>query len=94
MVAQTQRLEIFYILSVDRTMPLTLTIPDPVAIDFVEGNLWKSVLDLCGAVKGEKLLNGLFLAFNFDEEVPEYDMDSEDEEWLRNFNKKKVRFLP
>ena len=35
-----------------------------------------------------------FLAFNFDEEVPEYDMDSEDEEWLRNFNKKKVRFLP
>ena len=34
------------------------------------------------------------LAFNFDEEVPEYDMDSEDEEWLRNFNKKKVRFLP
>lgn len=90
MVAQTQRLEIVNILSVDCTMASTLTIPDPVAIDCVESNLLKSVLDLCG----EKLLNGLFLAFNFDEEVPEYDMDSEDEEWLRNFNKKKVRFLP
>lgn len=33
-------------------------------------------------------------AFNFDEEVPEYDMDSEDEEWLRNFNKKKELLTP
>lgn len=32
----------------------------------------------------------LFQAFNFEEELPEYDMDSEDEEWLKNFNKKKV----
>jgi len=55
MVAQTQRLEILYILSVDRTMPLTLTIPDPVAIDCVESSLLKSVLDLCGAVKGGNL---------------------------------------
>lgn len=48
-------IEISYILSVDRTMPLTLTIPDPLAIDCVEGNLLKSVLDLCGAVKGGHL---------------------------------------
>ena len=34
----------------------------------------------------------LFQAFNFEEELPEYDMDSEDEEWLKNFNKKKVTF--
>lgn len=33
-------------------------------------------------------------AFNFDEEVPEYDMDTEDEEWLRNFNKKKELLTP
>ena len=32
-------------------------------------------------------------AFNFEEELPEYDMDSEDEEWLKAFNKKKVRFI-
>ena len=32
-----------------------------------------------------------FQAFNFEEELPEYDMDSEDEDWLKNFNKKKVR---
>lgn len=54
-VAQTQRLEIVNILSVDRTMASTLTIPDPVAIDCVESNLLKSVLDLCGAVKGGHL---------------------------------------
>ena len=36
-------------------MPLTLTIPYPLAIDCVEGNLLKSVLDLCGAVKGGHL---------------------------------------
>ena len=41
--------------SMDRTMPLTVTIPDPVAIDCVDGNLLKSVLDLCGAVKGGNL---------------------------------------
>lgn len=33
-------------------------------------------------------------AFNFEEELPEYDMDSEDEEWLRNFNKKKELLTP
>jgi len=33
-------------------------------------------------------------AFNFDEEVPEYDLDSEDEEWLKNFNKKKELLTP
>nr|XP_058964958.1 enhancer of polycomb homolog 1-like isoform X1 [Pocillopora verrucosa] len=33
-------------------------------------------------------------AFNFEEELPEYDMDSEDEEWLKNFNKKKELLTP
>lgn len=33
-------------------------------------------------------------AFNFDEEVAEYDMDSEDEDWLKNFNKKKELLTP
>ena len=32
-----------------------------------------------------------FEAFNFEEELPEYDLDTEDEDWLNNFNKKKVR---
>ena len=32
-------------------------------------------------------------AFNFEEELPEYDMDTEDEEWLKAFNKKKVRLI-
>ena len=35
----------------------------------------------------------IFQAFNFEEELPEYDMDSEDDDWLKNFNKKKVRLL-
>lgn len=34
-----------------------------------------------------------FEAFNFEEELPEYDMDTEDEGWLSNFNKKKVRLM-
>lgn len=33
-------------------------------------------------------------AFNFEEELPEYDMDSEDEDWLKNFNKKKEILTP
>lgn len=33
-------------------------------------------------------------AFNFEEELPEYDMDSEDEEWLKAFNKKKELLSP
>lgn len=33
-------------------------------------------------------------AFNFEEELPEYDMDSEDDDWLKNFNKKKELLTP
>ena len=31
-----------------------------------------------------------FTAFTFEEDIPEYDMDTSDGEWLENFNKKKV----
>lgn len=33
----------------------------------------------------------LLIAYGLNEDVPEYDMDNEDEKWLEGFNKKKVR---
>lgn len=33
----------------------------------------------------------LLTAYGLNEDVPEYDMDVEDEKWLEGFNKKKVK---
>lgn len=32
----------------------------------------------------------LYIAYGLNEDVPEYDLDNEDEKWLELFNKKKV----
>jgi hypothetical protein len=36
------------------------------------------------------VINNVIIAYGLNDDVPEYDMDNEDDEWLKGFNKKKV----